>query len=595
MRNGNNPYLYYKKLHLVNNTKKNKNVYRRLADYVIPYWALFLVSMAGYALYASTQPLFVMLIKHIIDTLNSSAREQLTYLPLLFVGLFFIRGVGSFFGNYSLAKISANIVHKLRCEIFNQYLMLPTRYFDENTSGHMMSIITYNVGEVTRATTNSVRSFVRESFTAIGLLGYLIYVDWQLSLVFLVITPVVAVIVSYVSKRLKRLSKKMQSSVGDMNHITSELVLGYKTVRSFGGEEYEKSRFRKSSLDNRKQNLKLIMTVSINNPLMQFIVSLALAALMYLALVMMEGIEAGAFVGYLTAAFLLPKPVRQLSDAYADIQRGVAAAETLFDILDEPLERDRGKYKIDTVKGDIQFENLSFKYAGSDDWVLKNINLKIKAGQNIALVGLSGGGKSSLINLLPRFHEYQQGRILLDGVELTEYSLSNLREKIAVVSQNVVLFNDSVANNIAYGSLRGADIVNIKQAAEDAYAKGFIEKMSEGFDTEIGENGAKLSGGQRQRLALARALLKNAPVLILDEATSALDTESEKYIQQALKKVMKGRTTIIVAHRLSTIENADVILVVDKGEIVEKGSHKELIIKNGVYAKLHGVQFKEGK
>lgn len=570
--------------------EKNQNIYRRLARYIIPYWALFLVSMAGFAIYASTQPMFAMFIKHIVDSLNSDAREQLVYLPGLLLGLFFVRGVGSFFGNYSLAKISANIVHKLRCEIFDQYASLPTRYFDENTSGHMMSRITHNVGEVTRATTNSVRTFIRESFTALGLLVYLVIADWKLSLVFLVIAPLVAVIVNYVSKRLRRLSKKAQVTVGDMNHITSEMVLGHKTVRSFGGEEYEKKRFKKSSLDNRRQNLKLIMTVSLNNPLMQFIVSLALAALMYLALVMMKDAGAGDFVGYFTAAFLLPKPVRQLSDAYADIQRGVAAAETLFEVLDEPLEDKGGDYVPAQVKGEIRFENVSFKYGENDAWILKDINLSIKPGQSVALVGLSGSGKTSLINLLPRFYDYQEGRILLDGVELKQYRLNSLRNNIALVSQNVTLFNDTVTNNIAYGALRGAEKSAVINAAKDAYAKEFIEKMPQGFDTDIGENGVRLSGGQRQRLALARALLKNAPVLILDEATSALDTESEQYIQKALKKVMKNRTTLVVAHRLTTIENADVILVMEKGSIIEQGNHQELIAKNGAYAKLHGVQ-----
>jgi len=573
--------------------KKSRQIYRRLMRYVFPHWKLFLISIIGYALYASTQPLFAMVIKHIIDTLSSEVKEGMMYLPLLFVGLFFVRGVGAFLGNYFLARISANVIHKLRCEIFKQYTVLSTEYFDKNNSGYMISRITHNVGEVTRATTDSVRSFVREGFTALGLLGYLTYTNWQLSLVFLAIAPIVAVMVAYVSKRMKRLSKNMQETVGEMTHITSELVTGQRVVKSFGGEEYENTRFIESSLDNRKQFLKLTMTMSIHNPLMQFIVSLALAGLMYLALIIMKDAGPGEFVAYLTAAFLLPRPIRQLSDANAEIQRGIAAAESLFEVMDEPKEKDDGEYKVDRCSGKIQFKDLSFKYDSAKELALKNINLTVKPGQTVALVGASGGGKSTLINLIPRFYLYQQGSILLDDVELNEYQLVSLRKNIALVTQHVTLFNDTVANNIAYGSMANSSREDILAAAKDAYATEFIEKMPEGFDTQIGENGVRLSGGQRQRLALARALLKDSPILILDEATSALDTESERYIQAALSKVMKNRTTLVVAHRLSTIESADVIVVMEKGEIVEKGSHEELIVKNGVYARLHGLQFKE--
>jgi len=571
---------------------KQEGVYRRLAGYVVIHWPLFLISFIGYGLYAGTQPLFAMLIKHIIDTLNAEGKEEMLYLPLLFVGLFFIRGVGSFFGNYFLARISGNVIHQLRCEIFNKYTVLPTCYFDEHSSGHMMSRITHNVAEVTRATTNSLRAYVREGLTAIGLLGYLTYINWQLSLVFLVIAPVVAVMVSYVSKRLKRLSKRMQDSVGDMTQIASEVVVGHKTVRSFGGEKYEQDRFKESSLDNRRQNLKLIMTISINNPLMQFIVSLALAALMYLALIMMKDVGAGEFVAYLTAAFLLPKPVRQLSDAHANIQRGIAAAETLFEVLDESVEQDEGGYEVERVKGEIEFKSVSFGYSSTEN-VLNKIDFKALPGQTVALVGLSGGGKTSLVNLLPRFYDYSAGSILIDGIDIKKFKLNNLRKQISIVSQNVTLFTGSVESNIKYGSSLEEGGSEVIKAAKAAYAHEFIESVLGGYDADIGENGVKLSGGQRQRLAIARALLKNAPILILDEATSALDTESERYIQAALDGVIKNRTTFVVAHRLSTIESADMILVMDKGEIVERGVHKDLIKLNGAYASLHGMGFKE--
>ncbi len=576
----------------MNVAKKKNGIYRRLASYVVIHWPLFLASFIGYVLYAGTQPLFAMLIKHIIDTLNEGGKAEMLYLPLLFIGLFFIRGIGSFFGNYFLARVSANVIHQLRCEIFNKYTVLPTSYFDEHNSGHMMSRITHNVGEVTRATTNSVRAYIREGLTALGLLGYLTYINWQLSLVFLVIAPIVSIMVSYVSKRLKRLSKRMQESIGDMTQIASEVVVGHKTVRSFGGESYERERFKISSLDNRLQNLKLIMTISINNPLMQFIVSLALAALMYLALIMMEGVGAGEFVAYLTAAFLLPKPVRQLSDAHADIQRGIAAAETLFEVLDEKEEEDSGTYEVERVKGEIEFKAVSFGYSADED-VLKGIDFKINAGETVALVGLSGAGKTSLVNLLPRFYEYSGGSVLIDGIDIKEFKLNCLRRQIAIVSQNVTLFSGSVESNIAYGARLGVSRNEVIDAAKAAYADEFIKRIPGSYDAEIGENGVKLSGGQRQRLAIARALLKDAPILILDEATSALDTESERYIQAALVGAIKNRTTLVVAHRLSTIENADVILVMDKGEIIERGKHKELISLQGAYARLHGMGFKD--
>ncbi len=568
--------------------KKTKNnassirVYRRLLGYVKPYLWAFFISVIGFLLYSATQPLFAAVIKHIIDTLQSDHREKMLYLPLLFVGLFFIRGVGTYLGNYFLAKVSNNVVHDLRCAVFDQYTLLPTEYFDKNNHGYLISRITHNVGEVTTAVTDAVRTFVREGLTVLGLLAYLFYSEWRLTLIFLTITPVIAIMVGYVSKRLRRLGKNIQDSVGDMTHVASELIHGNRIVRSYGGQEYEKKRFHQSSWRNRSQSLKLSATMAIHNPLMQFFISLALAGLMYLALFIMEDSSAGSFVGYLTAAFMLPKPIRQLSDANSLIQKGIVAAESIFEVLDEEIEKDTGHYEVDRVDGEIEYKNVFFSY-DKDKNVLDNLSFKIKPGQTVALVGPSGGGKSSIINLLPRFYDYEKGQILLDGVEITDYTLASLRKQIALVSQNVTLFNDTVANNIAYGELNGASREDIIQAAKDAYALEFIEKLPEGFDTNIGEQGISLSGGQRQRLALARAILKDASVLILDEATSALDVQSEKYIQAALDKIMKGRTTIVIAHRLSTIVKADVIFVIKSGKIAEKGTHQALLQAKGLY------------
>ncbi len=514
-------------------------------------------------------------------------------LPLFFSGLIVLRGIGGYLGNYFLAKVSLNVIHTLRYAIFDKYTQLPTAHFDNENSGYMISRITNNVGEVAKATTDSVRKIVQEGLTAAGLLGYLFYLNWRLSLIFLVVAPLIAWLVNYVSKRLRILSKRIQESVGEMTHITSELVTGLRVVRIYGGETYERRRFLDSSLYNRRQALKMIHTTAINNQIMQLIIAVALSVLMYLALFFMEKASAGEFVGYLTAAFLLPRPFKQLSDANSDIQRGIAAADSLFAALDLPDEVDTGRFECARCQGALVFKNLSFTYPGAAQPALENISLTVNPGQTVALVGASGGGKSTLVNLVPRFYPHDSGEILLDGIEIKDYKLANLRQHIGLVSQHVTLFNDTVANNIAYGALSGASREAIIQAAEDAYAMPFINQLAQGLDTLIGENGVKLSGGQRQRLALARALLKNAPVLILDEATSALDTESERYIQAALHKAMRGRTTLVIAHRLSTVESADLILVLDQGRIVERGPHRELLAKNGPYARLHAMQFNE--
>ncbi|MDD5126456.1 lipid A export permease/ATP-binding protein MsbA, partial [Methylovulum sp.] len=526
-------------------SKTNGEIYKRLLTYVKPHRKLFIISIFGFLIYSSTQPLFATLIQQIIDTLQAKSREQMYYLPLYFSGLVVVRGIGNYLGNYFLAKVSLNVIHALRCELFDKYTQLPTVYFDDNNSGYMISRITHNVGQVAQATTDAVRKVVQEGLTALGLLVYLFYTNWQLSLVFLVVAPVIALLVNYVSKRLRMLSKRIQDSIGDMTHITSELVNGHRIVRSYGGEAYEKRRFVESSLYNRRQSLKATTTSGIHNQSMQLVIAIALAFLMYMALFFMEQASVGVFVGYLTAAFLLPRPFRQLSDANSDIQRGIVAAESLFEVLDTESEPDNGTCRLDSCQGALEFRNLTFQYGSANEPALIDISFKAEPGQTIALVGASGGGKSTLVNLVSRFYPHSQGQILLDGVEINGYQLANLRRHIALVNQQVILFNDTIANNIAYGALAGASRAAIEQAATDAYAMEFVSKLEHGLDTEIGENGVKLSGGQRQRLALARALLKDAPILILDEATSALDTESERYIQAALQKVLCNRTTLV--------------------------------------------------
>lgn len=576
--------------------KKNKTgtrVYRRLLRYLRPYKGLFVISFLGYMLSSATQPLFAEMIKIIIDTLQTEERKDALRLPFMFSGLIIVRSIGVFIGGYFASRVSANIVHDLRCEIMAHYTRLPTTYFDSNNSGYLISRITHNVKKVTSATTDAVRTILREGMTAIGLLAYLFYINWQLSLVFLGIAPVIALVVTLVSKRLRRLSKKLQESVGDMTQIASEVVSGHRVVKSYGGEKYELKRFKKQSRYHRNQTLKLAVTTAIQNPIMQIIVALALSGLMYFALLMMEKSSTGEFVAYLTAAFMLPRAVKFISGANAKIQKGIAAAESLFEVLDESVEQDNGTRVLSHCRGEIEFKNVSFAYQGAERNAIKNISFKIKAGQTVALVGSSGSGKTTLANIIMRFYAHNNGQVLLDGYNINDIKIENLREQIALVNQFITLFDDTVINNIGYGDGEEIDLLRIKSAAKDAFSTEFIEKLENGFETKIGEHGVKLSGGQCQRLALARAIYKAAPILILDEATSSLDTKSERYIQAALEIARKNRTSIIIAHRLSTIEKADVIFVMEEGGIIERGSHEVLIAKKGVYAQLHSMQFME--
>lgn len=552
--------------------------------------------MLGFFIYASTQPLYAWMMSYMVDAIENKTQDSAYWIPLVIVGVIFLRGVGSFLGNFYLSKVSNSIVHTLRCQIFNRYTVLPTRYFDDRNSGHLISRITYNVTQVTSAVTNAFKIVIREGLTVIGLLSYLVYLNWQLSLVFLAITPIIGLVVSVAGKRFKKISKKIQVAMGDVTHVSTELIQGHRVVRSFGGEAYEQERFLAASQYNYKQAIKLSKTSAIHTPVLQLIVGIVLSFLIFLVLTMMQDSSTGEIVSYLTAAILIPKPIRQLSEVSANIQKGIVAAENIFEVLDETAEADKGSYQIDRVQGLLDIKNLSFIYPGTEKSILVDINFTAKPGQTVALVGYSGSGKTTLASLIARFYDYKDGQICLDGIDIREYTLKNLRQQIALVSQNVTLFNDTLEHNIAYGSLRGMDRKKIIAAAELANAMGFINNMPDGLDTLIGENGIKLSGGQRQRLAIARALLKDAPLLILDEATSALDAESERKIQHALENVMRNRTTLVIAHRLSTIENADLILAMNKGRIVEKGSHKELMRRSGgYYANLHQSQIQQDK
>lgn len=579
----------------VNQASENiSQVYRRLLRYIKPYSFAFMMSVLGYLIYAAASTGFAELMRYLVDTVEKGDESFRLLFPVMMVGTFALRGLGTFLGIYFMAIVSRGVVHDLRCQLFDKYLVLPVSYFDNRSSGHLISKITFVADQVTQAASNAITVVIREGLFVLGLLAYLFYNNWKLTLIFIALSPVIGLIVSYTSKRFRKISKGIQKTMGDVTHVASESINGFRVVRAFGGEDYERSRFVAASNKSRKQFLKMAVTRALSTPLVQLIVALAMGVLVWLALSpeVMSGMTPGEFIAFITAASLMAKPIRQLTNVNSIIQKGVAAAADLFEQFDETPEPDSGSLESQRVKGDVRVDNVSFNYPGSEKQVLKKINISVSAGQVVALVGRSGSGKSSLVNLLPRFYEPTEGRILFDDVDTKELTLSSLRRQISMVTQQVTLFNDTVANNIAYGQPE-ATREQIEAAARSAYAMSFIEELPEGLDTMVGDNGVLLSGGQRQRLAIARAILKDAPVLILDEATSALDTESERYIQKALDEVMKNRTTFVIAHRLSTIENADVIMVMDQGTIIEAGNHQELLAKGGAYAQLHALQFSD--
>jgi subfamily B ATP-binding cassette protein MsbA len=576
-------------------------IYFRLLGYVRPYIGLFMLSIVGFLVFASTQPMLGYVLKYFVDGLSNPEAAlfpSIPYLrdlqlmqavPLLIILIAAWQGAGSFLGNFFLAKVSLGLVHDLRIELFNNLLVLPNRYFDQNNSGHLISRITFNVTMVTGAATDAIKVVFREGMTVVFLFASLLIMNWRLTLVMVAILPLIAFMVSRASSKFRKQSKRIQVAMGDVTHVASETIQGYRVVRSFGGETYERNRFQSASQSNTDRQLRMTRTSAIYTPMLQLVIYTAMAVLMFLVLALRGDASAGDMVAYITLAGLLPKPIRQLSEVSSTIQKGVAGAESIFEQLDVEPEVDKGSVERESVTGLLEVRNLSFTYPGTERRVLDDISFTVKPGQMVALVGRSGSGKSTLASLIPRFYHHEQGEILLDGIEVEEYRLVNLRRHIAQVTQNVTLFSDTVANNIAYGDLAGAPRADIEAAAEAAYAKDFVDQLPKGFDTMVGENGVLLSGGQRQRLAIARALLKNAPLLILDEATSALDTESERHIQAALDHVMKGRTTLVIAHRLSTIEKADLILVMDQGKIVERGTHDQLLAQNGYYARLNDM------
>jgi ATP-binding cassette, subfamily B, bacterial MsbA len=571
-------------------------IYKRLMQYVAPMWPLFALAVLGFVIANGAEAYFARLFGDIIDAFEDRGQRHWLYFPVMMLVVVLLRGAAEFVGEFYLSRISYRVIHDIRCQLFYQLLLMPSAYFDRSSRGHLVSRITFNVAQLRDTATDVSKTLVQDGSKVLILVGVMFWANWRLTLIFLCIAPLVTVVVNYASSRFRRISRNIQSSMGDVTHVANEAVNGYRVVRIYGGEEYERDRFTRASEFNSRQNLRMVATKVVSTQVIQMFVAAALALL--IALLFQEEIAgdmtSGDVVFFVGLAGLLANPIKKLSEVNARLQRGLAAAEDVFSQLDQMTERDVGVHENPRARGQIEFRNVSFCYDDSKGDVLHGIDVTIEPGQTVALVGRSGSGKSTLVSLLPRFYDVKGGEILLDGRPLRDYRLANLRSQIALVMQEVVLFNDTLERNIAYGSLENAGRDRVRDAVVRAHADEFIDALPLGLDTVVGENGARLSGGQRQRVAIARALLKDAPILILDEATSALDSESEKQIQAALDEVMRGRTTLVIAHRLSTIEQADLILVIEGGRIVERGRHEELLEAGGTYANLYQSQFSEG-
>ena len=569
--------------------------FKRLWPTIKPFKAGLVVSGIALVLNALADSGLIYLLKPLLDDGFGKANHSfLKIMAFVVVGMIILRGVTNFISNYCLAWVSGKVVMTMRRRLFKHLMFMPVSFFDRNSTGKLLSRITYDSEMIASSSSGSLITIVREGAYIISLLAVMFYTSWELTLVLFVIGPIIAVLITIVSKIFRKLSKNLQDSMGELTATTEQMLKGHKVVLSFGGQLVEEERFNKVSNNMRRKGMKMVTADSISDPVVQIIASLALAAVLFLAttpLIAEDNLSAGSFTVVFSSMLAMMRPLKSLTNVNSQFQRGMAACQTLFAILDLEPEKDNGTYQAEPAKGELEFKNVSFAYPGKEELALNNISFSVPAGKTVALVGRSGSGKSTIANLVTRFYDIEQGQILLDGVNIQDYRLSNLRENCAVVSQQVHLFNDTIANNIAYAAQDKYSHEEIIAAAKAAYALEFIEKLPRGFDTVIGENGASLSGGQRQRLAIARALLRNSPVLILDEATSALDTESERAIQSALDELKKDRTVIVIAHRLSTIENADEILVIDHGEIRERGNHKALLEQNGAYKQLHSMQF----
>lgn len=584
-----------KKKHPERNVANAFQIYSRLFGYVKRYWVALVLAGIASMMYSGVDAWFVYFLKPLLNKgLVAKDTHFLRFAPVLVLGVFMFRGAASFVSNYYIASASRSVIMCLRQDLFSHLQRLPARYYDNTSTGQVLSVLLYGVDQVANASADVLTTAIQSIFLIIGLVIVMFSISWKLTLMYFTILPMVTVIMRVASLRIRRLSLGIQDSIGDMSHRAEENIEGYKVVRAFEGQAYEAEKFNKTTRVNRQREMKVVAARSISVALVQFITAGALSLTLYIATLDIAGslLTPGGFVAMVAAMLALLKPMKDLAFVQNKLYRGLAGAQSVFETMDHAPEEDTGTLTIARAKGRIEFQDVSFKY-DTGKTVLSHINLTVEPGQIVALVGRSGSGKSSLVSLLPRFYTGFEGSITLDGQPIDAYTLADLRRQFALVSQNVTLFQDTVRNNIAYGRFDSVTDEQILEAAKAAHALEFIERLPHGLDSMIGENGVLLSGGQRQRIAIARAILKDAPILILDEATSALDTESERHIQAALDALMKNRTTLVIAHRLSTVEHADKIVVMNEGQIIESGSHDELLSKEGAYARLYRMQFKE--